>query len=51
MMKISNGNLYFLKKCPISSSREKSLTNSFKITIIGKEDKKKIGKDCLIYGE
>ena len=51
MTKISNGHLYFLKKYPISSSKGKSLTNSFKITTIGKEDKKKIGKDCLIYGE
>jgi hypothetical protein len=25
--------------------------NLFKTIIIGKEDKKKIGKDCLIYGD
>ena len=46
MMKISNGNQYFLKKYPINTSMGKLLTNSFKIIIIGKEDKKEIGKDC-----
>ena len=50
-MKTLNGHQYFLRKFLISSLMGKFLTNSYKITIIGKEDKKKIGVDCLIYGE
>lgn len=51
MMKISYGHPYFSKKYLINISMEKSLMNLFKVITTGKEDKKKIGQDCLIYGE